>query len=270
MLPTGVLENPRSALRRFKLIKEAKISDVISLPKHAFAPYTQQKTAIVILQKRKEPLNVSDGNWEELKKATVGEEVSFYIIDNDGFANSDKRYPTDRVNANGEWLHNELSKFIDRKGEMQPSILYQALINGKKPKNHVDEFNSETGPKYGKYKAGKLFIDKDVKLLPEIYLRRREINSIPESEFINRCEEILSFLAGRGNKPFDNLRDRIKEILSLPIEKEADQPGISCLLPDLFIIKKGNPGFTEEVIYKYYDDNGIPVYGGGAEPQGLK
>ena len=46
VLPTGILENPRSAKTRFALLNQASITDVISLPKHAFAPYTQQRTAV--------------------------------------------------------------------------------------------------------------------------------------------------------------------------------------------------------------------------------
>ena len=69
VLPTGTLENPRSSKARFSLLNQATITDVISLPKHAFAPYTQQRTAIVIAQKRKEPLVQAGDGWDALIKA---------------------------------------------------------------------------------------------------------------------------------------------------------------------------------------------------------
>lgn len=264
VLPTGILENPRSALLRFKLLKDSKVTDVISLPKHAFAPYTQQKTAILIIQKRKTSLKVSDGNWNELKKAINGEKTSLYIVDNDGYANSDKRYPTERKNTNGEWLHNELAKWTDKSGIEQPSTIYNALIKEKKPKFTVDEFNFPTGTKYSHLKTAALFSGDDIKLLPEIHLRRN-ITLISESDFIAKCEEVFKYVKGEKSELVGNIKDEIKTLLLSPIENEKDVHHITCSFIGLFEIIKGNQGFTEEVIYKNYDPDGIPVYGGGAE-----
>ena len=149
VLPTGILENPRSSQARFDLMNLAHVTDVISLPKHAFAPYTQQKTAIVIFQRRKKAL-VSDGaGWDELIEACANECTSMFIVDNDGFANSDKRYPTDRVDASGAWLHNDLSAWTDKKGLQRPSKLFDALINNQKPQKPINEAGEPIDNKFG-------------------------------------------------------------------------------------------------------------------------
>ena len=56
---------------------------IISLPKFAFAPYTKEKTYAVYLQKKNKAAT-------RIQKKPVW----IYIIDNDGLANSDTRFPT--------------------------------------------------------------------------------------------------------------------------------------------------------------------------------
>jgi hypothetical protein len=251
VLPTGILENPRSALLRFQLIKEAKVFDVISLPKHAFAPYTLQKTAILIIQKRKQPLTIADGDWSALQNAVSGEDISFYIVDNDGFANSDKRYPTERKKANGEWMHNELNDWIDKNDIKQPSSIFSALIKGQKPKNTYDEFNNPTGKKYERFKITNLFGSSDLKLLPEVHLRRFT-ELISENEYIANCQAVIDFLSGKVDvKPYENLKEGIKYLLSAPISPNPNYTYLQCSLLDLFEIEKGNQCFTRVLVRRW-------------------
>ena len=48
-----------------------------------------------------------------------------YIIDNDGFANSDKRFRTDRMDENGKYLHDEFSQWRGIDGSTNDSLIIE-------------------------------------------------------------------------------------------------------------------------------------------------
>lgn len=269
VLPTGVLENPRSSSTRFRLLKQAIVTDVIALPKHAFAPYTQQRTAIVIFNKRGKPLPIEDGDWQALLKHIRHERISFYIVDNDGYANSDKRYPTSRRAADGRWLHNELAPWTDNNGIAHPSSLFDALVNQIAPYYVEDEFGSATGQKYVKMEMGKLTSDNrpDVRLLPDVHLRRL-LKSIAADDYLREAKLLIDILLRRETtSPVPNLRNKIRELVATPITYPSTIPTERRTLKELFPkMSKGDQGFTEEIIYNHHDPQGLPVYGGGAEP----
>ncbi|WP_420595297.1 HsdM family class I SAM-dependent methyltransferase [Deinococcus sp.] len=148
VLPSGVLENPRSSDIRYRLLRSAKITDIISLPKHAFSPYTQQKTSIIVFQKRKSISLTEAGSWDEIGSLHGNEKISLYIVDNDGYANSDKRYPTNRTGSDGSFLHNELSHWQDKSGTKRLSHLANTLINDILPSLTSNEFGIELDKKY--------------------------------------------------------------------------------------------------------------------------
>lgn len=103
IVPDGILESPSLAPIREWLIRNCKINFVVSLPKFAFAPYTKEKTYAISFTKRKaELISVEEQEIND-------EKFWSYIIDNDGYANSDKRFPTARISESGKWMHNELS-----------------------------------------------------------------------------------------------------------------------------------------------------------------
>lgn len=80
----GALESPTRMKFREKLLTSCDILAIVSLTKFAFAPYTKEKTYILFLQrKRSEDI----GTVQEFP-------IWHYILDYDGFANSDKRYRT--------------------------------------------------------------------------------------------------------------------------------------------------------------------------------
>ncbi len=83
IIPDGVMENPSFSPFRQWVLKRCEVDAIISLPKYAFAPYTKEKTYALFLTKRSE---------KETKIQT--HPIWMYIIDNDGLANSDKRFPT--------------------------------------------------------------------------------------------------------------------------------------------------------------------------------
>ena len=270
VLPTGVLENPRSDKERFNLLKHACLTDVIELPKHAFAPYTQQKTAIIIFRRRAKPVAVADGDWPALIKAIEAEEVSLFIVDNDGFANSDKRYPTDRRDASGRWLHNDLAEWIDNAGAIHKSALYDAAIGRiAPPAPHTNEFGEQEGRQYAPRRILELRkLDyTDVVLLPDAVLRRQSQPLTPE-EFFNACKAISRFREPDFKVPSVGFVGEIKRILSAPLSYPDSVYTLEIKLEDMFTISKGNQGLTEEYIYKAFDLSGIKVYGGGAsEPR---
>jgi len=120
VVPEGLLEAPTLALFRVYLFKQCKITTIISLPKFAFAPYTKWKTYVIFIEKRQMPLQNID---DVIKK---NEKIWAYIVDNDGYANSDKRFPTTLTDENGAWLHDELQTYIDSDGIRQSSKIEQA------------------------------------------------------------------------------------------------------------------------------------------------
>lgn len=86
IVPDGLLEAPSLQAMREWLLCSCKINAIISLPKFSFAPYTKEKTYVLFIQKRINHIE----SIEELKS----EKIYAYIVDNDGHANSDKRYRT--------------------------------------------------------------------------------------------------------------------------------------------------------------------------------
>lgn len=264
VLPTGLLENPRAAKLRFALLNQAVITDLISLPKHAFAPYTQQRTAIAVFRRRKKALVSASGSWEELIKAAGEETISMFIVDNDGFANSDKRYPTDKRSPSGEWLHNDLAPWTDGQGLKHESKLYSAAIKGIAPTNPVNELGEPLEPKYGVFRVSELAQpQRGVAFLPDIPLRT-DLHSIKLSEWLNRVAAVDAYSKGDDIILPHSFADEIAFLLDHQLEVPKSSLRPETKLKDQFqTIKKGNQGLTEATIYKSFDPKGLPVYGGG-------
>ncbi|MBS1582306.1 MAG: N-6 DNA methylase [Bacteroidetes bacterium] len=263
VLPTGVLENPRSAKARFNLLEQAEVTDVIGLPKHAFAPYTQQRTAVVLCRRRDKSLGVPANDWKALLSKIGNEEVSMYVVDNDGYANSDKRYPTDRRDNQGCWLHNELAPWLDQSGIRHDSILSNALIRKVDPPHAADEFGNPTGRKYGRFKLSDILDDEENRLLPDAFIRR-EVSEQNEASFLKNGAIILERLKNDPEALPRSMKSILKDLITTPTNSSGKSKPYS--LRDLFDYDKGDQGFTEEVIYNNYDPRGLWVFGGGAEP----
>lgn len=153
IIPDGVLESPSIAHFRDWLLRQCQIDKIIGLPKFAFAPYTKEKTYALYITKRR---NAIESQLETIQN----EEIWFYIVDNDGFANSDKRFATNRKNAKGKWLHDELSPWVDNDGIEHKSMLENAWENkeqdvGEKYQNEWGEIIN--GKKYGRVKLKEIF-----------------------------------------------------------------------------------------------------------------
>lgn len=86
----GPLENPSFSEFRKKLLFDVTIHAIVSLNKWVFAPYTKEKTYLVFLEKNdKEELPTG-----EIRLSHQNTPIYHFILDYDGFAQSDNRYKT--------------------------------------------------------------------------------------------------------------------------------------------------------------------------------
>lgn len=185
LLPDGVLENPVLAKLRKDLLEKCTIEAIISLPKFAFAPYTKEKMYAVFFTKKNEKLTAIQKN-----------PIWMYIIDNDGLANSDKRFPTKLRNNRNGWMHDEISGWVSMDGEEMTGLLEERWLNFDDSKTNGTEWINEKGEKVKMRKAG--FVDIGTicnaksyfSLLPEFYLRHSEPNYITLSTLSKEINEI--------------------------------------------------------------------------------
>lgn len=165
ILPDGVLENPSLASLRKELLEKCEITAIISLPKFAFAPYTKEKTYAVYFTKK----NAAITSFQK-------HPIWMYIIDNDGLANSDKRFPTKLRNNRNGWMHDEISGWVSTNGDEKPGILEERWLSFDDSSKSGTTWIDETGQKTKLRKGGPIPISRiNAKtyycLLPEYYLR---------------------------------------------------------------------------------------------------
>lgn len=264
VLPTGLLENPRASKLRHSLLNRAVITDVISLPKHAFAPYTQQRTAVVIARRRKKALVSEDASWEKLIAAAATEKISMFIVDNDGLANSDKRYVTDMQAADGRWLHNDLAPWFTKDGDAHPSKLFSAAIKGIDPGPCVNESGDPLDSKYGVFRVTELaHAQRGIALLPDIPLRA-DLRSIKYKEWVARVKAVDAYSQGKTVALPQPFAEEVAFLLDHRIDIPASMLRVGASIKSQCVtVRKGNQGLTESAIYRFFDPNGLPVYGGG-------
>ena len=175
--PDGILENPSFAAFRKELLETFDVTAVISLPKFAFAPYTKEKTYAVFVTKRSNRVT-----------QTQKQRIWMYIIDNDGLANSDKRFPTKLRNNRNGWMHDEISGWVSTEGVEQPGLLEERWLTFDDAKVEGTEFRTDQGEVVRRRKAGFIQVsDLDqvnhYNLLPEFHLRKQTPNYVDFGEF---------------------------------------------------------------------------------------
>ncbi|MBQ6462215.1 MAG: N-6 DNA methylase [Pseudobutyrivibrio sp.] len=199
--PDGILENPSLKKFRDEILKSCEIYAIVSLPKFAFAPYTKEKTYALFIRKLHDRPSADD----KKKKLPTGNyqtnSIWMYIIDNDGFANSDKRFPTRLRDDTQKWLHDEVSGYADSDGIERNSILEQRWLKFDDAATQGTEWVDEGGALIKERKGG--FIDFDtikndefLTLLPEYYLRPYEPHFISEKELETAILDIEKELRG--------------------------------------------------------------------------
>ena len=252
--PDGVLENPSFQSFREELMLTCEIQAVISLPKFAFAPYTKEKTYALFLKKRYERFHISDDASQ--RKETYERRrqngkfqatpIWMYIVDNDGFANSDKRYPTRLRGEDQHWLHDEVSGWVDGDGVEHVSKLEERWnIRYDDAATCGTTWRSESGDDIKKRKGGNIAMDlvrKDtyLTLLPERYLRPYDPHFVTPDEFRHELNMI--------GENIDTAYAMDNELPANPSEPEEyqvrNQP-----VKDILDCLSGNTGLTEELIY---------------------
>lgn len=198
--PDGILENPSFKKLREEILLVCHVDAIVSLPKFAFAPYTKEKTYAIFLQKKHERnYNAEIDGVTKKKNLSTGkmqtDPIWMYIIDNDGFANSDKRFPTRLRGMNQEWLHDEVSGYSDNNGIERKSLLVQCWKVKDDSATAGTDWVTDKGQRVKMRKCG--FVSFDLikndayyTLLPEKYLRPYEPHYIDEIEFKKEMEEI--------------------------------------------------------------------------------
>ena len=193
--PDGILENPSLKKFRDEILTTCEVYAIVSLPKFAFAPYTKEKTYALFIRK----LHDRTASEQDKKKLPTGKyqttPIWMYIIDNDGYANSDKRFPTRLRDESQKWLHDEVSGYADSDGIERKSILEQRWLNFDDAATNGTEWIGEDGVVLKERKGGFIQFDtikndEFLTLLPEYYLRPYEPHFISEKELTSELDNL--------------------------------------------------------------------------------
>lgn len=188
VIPDGVLESPSFKNLRIELMEKCTINSIISLPKFAFAPYTKEKTYALFLTKK-------STEQTQIQKS----DIWMYIIDNDGLANSDKRFPTKLRNNRNGWKHDEISGWVSTSGEEKPGVLEERWNKFDDTSSNGTLWVDEKGESIKLRKGGFINIqditsDKYFTILPEFYLRPYEPSFISIDDLESETKEIEKLL----------------------------------------------------------------------------
>ncbi len=192
----GALEAPSRKNFRKKLLSTCNINAVISLSKFAFAPYTKEKTYILFLQKKQ------NDEISEIQKTPIWN----YILDYDGYANSDKRYRTkyhDDIPELEENFDNALKLLkvypADKDKFEKEKINYEREINPREKSEGLK------GKKFGYVYIEQINEGNFFNLLSEFHLRPFTTNSIGINEF----DSLLSQYLNEFNKIKEDFEKRM-------------------------------------------------------------
>ncbi len=238
IIPDGVLENPSYKKFREGILEKCDIYAIVSLPKFAFAPYTKEKTYALFIRKRSESIT---------KKQS--KPIWMYIVDNDGLANSDKRFPTKLRNNKNGWMHDEISGWVSTEGEEKPGLLETRWLTYDDLSGEGATWINEKGILEKKHKGGNISIDKIIydsycTLLPEFYIRPQEPNYLDETELIKELKTAEDIIAKM--KLTSVIKGLEGEIYTFKYKKYQVK---SIPIKDVITYMSGNSGLTEEFIY---------------------
>ncbi len=178
----GTLETPSRENFRKKLLEYCNIYAILSLTKFAFAPYTKEKTYILFMQKKQED------KIGEIQKFPIWH----FILDYDGYANSDKRYVTK--------YHNDIPELEEKfDGAISLARIYltnknkfnQEKINFEREINNREKEEGLWGMKYEYVYMEDINEENFYNLLSEFQLRPYQIKKITKKEFENKLNNIL-------------------------------------------------------------------------------
>jgi len=140
VIPNGLLERDEHVLKEY-LLKRCDILSIVKLPFYTFSPYALIQTYFITFRKKA---------VFEFENYMQKHDVFMYIIDNDGKANSDKRFETKLISKDRnrlqnygaetsvyEYIHDELSINLEEYPEGYFSKIERAWIKG-----NLDGFNT--------------------------------------------------------------------------------------------------------------------------------
>ena len=183
----GALEAPSRENFRKKLLQHCDIYAIISLTKFAFAPYTKEKTYVLFMRKK------HLGDIETIQEFPIWH----FIMDYDGFANSNKRYRTK--------YHDDLPELEEKFDEAVKLARFylsnkerfeRERINFEREVNKREKEEGLTGMKYGYVEMMEVNEENFYNLLSEFHLRNYKVKAITLEEFNQRFETIKRELEG--------------------------------------------------------------------------
>jgi type I restriction-modification system DNA methylase subunit len=211
IIPDGILEATTLSPLREWFLKYCRLEKVVSLPKHAFAPYTHEKTYAIFFEKRYMPL-------DDIKQAEQDPDVWTYIVDNDGFANSDKRFKTDRMDENGKYLHDEFSQWRGIDGSTNNSLIVERFK--RKTQSPSEEFFDEWNEKIEGKKYGYITMSE---ILEDEFISYSTVSGNDVLKKINRdIESNIDILKLFSNENLTEAENKVK-IEILPMLEENYQ-----------------------------------------------
>ncbi len=185
VVPDGILEAPSRENFRQKLLGQCDVRAVVSLTKFAFAPYTKEKTYVLFLQKKqKEDVGVVQST-----------PIWHFIVDYDGYANSDKRY---RTHAHDD-LPELQEKFIGASNLLPLYSTHRAIFEEKRGlyERGVNEQEVKDGLSGSKCSFVEIETIGDGNfwnLLSEFHLRPMKPRTLSESEFDTAALDVFKEL----------------------------------------------------------------------------
>jgi len=180
VLNDGTLEAPSNRGFREKLLAHCYVTAVVSLTRFAFAPYTKEKTYLVFLRRR--DANDSDQSYP----------IWMYIVDYDGYANSDKRYRTEDRNDLPELkrLFPEACR-LALQSLHEPDSFVRSRAGFERALNAMEVTDGFTGAKSAFVSIDTVKSDPYLNLQCEHYLRPALDNQITLEEYDRRLRAIL-------------------------------------------------------------------------------
>jgi hypothetical protein len=219
VLNDGALETPSRSGFRKKLLEHCNIYSIISLTKFAFAPYTKEKTYVLFMSKK--------------QKDEIGEIQKFpiwhYILDYDGYANSDKRYKTKYHDDIAELENLFPLAVTNAKNHSNKKIFNQHKSNYERKVNKREKEEGLVGYKFKYVEMSEIKSENYYNLISEFHLRPYELSKYKLKEFVELASKIL------------------RKKISLKKPKKIIQEKIE----NMFSFEGGNSGLTEEFVYHH-------------------
>lgn len=187
VIDDGPLETPSRVAFRKKILENCNVFSIISLTKFAFAPYTKEKTYVMFMQKKQDE---EIGSIQETP-------IWHFIVDYDGYANSDNRFKTK--------YHDDLPELVEKFiGAMELLDLYKVnrdYFNSQRESfvrdvNSMEKEEGLWGKKYAFVDMSNVNEDNLYNLLSEFHLRSFIYEKVELEEMRKSFNDLVTDLDG--------------------------------------------------------------------------